>query len=223
MTHNWTPARLLPRQAKSFKPLFSQPLTFVSIWTRRWVNGQPHRRSSPRKRQGGRAGTGQPVLAVFGSLFGCAAIKRPRYCATQQGAQHGRWKPHGLVSAYQAVNKTRWDAAVGPGAPFPFPHSPALQKQIRREGKSVQPVFPLPSPRCCCTTPPPSLTPSLPPCLSVSLSHAHTRTHLHIKTHWHLCLCFIDVWKLCNSNIHYIALSHSVIYFHCIFTKTFQS
>lgn len=86
-------------------------------------------------------------------------IKRPRYCATQQGARHARWKRHGLVPAYQAVNKTRWDTAVEPGAVFPFPHSPALQKQIRRERKSVQPVFPLPSPRCC-TTPP--LPPSLP-------------------------------------------------------------
>lgn len=136
-----------------------------------------------RRGEEGEAGTGQPGLAAFGSLFGCAAIKRPRYCATQQGAQHGRWKPHGLVPAYQAVNKTRWDAAVGPGAPFPFPHSPALQKQIRREDKSVQPVFPLPSPRCCCTTPPPS--PSLPARFSVSLSHAHTRWHTRARSHLH--------------------------------------
>lgn len=65
----------------------------------------------------------------------------------------------------RAGNRTAWSllirlsikgdgyTAVEPGAPFPFPHSRALQKQIRRKRKSVQPVFPLPSPRCC--TPPP--------------------------------------------------------------------
>lgn len=101
------------------------------------------------------AGTGQSGLAVFGPLFGGTAIKRSRYCATQQGARHARWKPHGLVPAYQAVNKRRWDTAIEPGAPFPSPHSRALQKQIRRKRKSVQPVFPLPSPRCRKTPSPP--------------------------------------------------------------------
>ncbi|KAA8595538.1 hypothetical protein FQN60_010829 [Etheostoma spectabile] len=86
-------------------------------------------------RDRGSAGTGQSGQAVFGSLFGGTAIKRPRYCATQQGARHPRWKPHGLVPAYQAVNKKRWDTAAEPGAPIPFPHSPALQKQIRHREK----------------------------------------------------------------------------------------
>lgn len=130
------------------------------------------------------AGTGQSGLAVFGPLFGGTAIKRPRYCATQQGARHARWKPHGLVPAYQAVNKTRWDTAVEPGAPFPFPHSPALQKQIRRKRKSVQPVFPLPSPRCC-TTPP----------LSLSLSYYFSLNYTDSRFSF-----FMHIWKLfCNA------------------------
>lgn len=57
----------------------------------------------------------------------------------------------------RAGNRTAWSllirlsikrdgyTAVEPGAPFPFPHSRALQKQIRRKRKSVQPVCPLPS------------------------------------------------------------------------------
>lgn len=127
---------------------------------------------SGRDRSGGRRYGPVRTGCVWGHYLEGTAIKRPRYCATQQGARHPRWKPHGLVPAYQAVNKTRWDAAVGPGAPFPFPHSRALQKQIRRERKSVQPVFPLPSPRCCTTRPPPSLPP--PP-----LSPTHTQTKPH--------------------------------------------
>lgn len=139
-------------------------------------------------RDRGSAGTGQSGLAVFGPLFGGTAIKRPWYCATQQGARHPRWKPHGLVPAYQAVNKTRWDTAVEPGAPFPFPHSPALQKQIRRKRKSVQPVFPLPWPRCY-TTP-----------LSFPLS-THRRTLNHTDSA--LRFFFHPAWKLfSNSNIH---------------------
>lgn len=74
----------------------------------------------------------------------------------------------------RAGNRTAWSllirlsikrdgyTAVEPGAPFPFPHSRALQKQIRRERKSVQPVFPPPSPRCC-TPPPPAHPRRRPP------------------------------------------------------------
>lgn len=144
-------------------------------------------------RDWGSAGTGQSGLAVFGSLFGGTAIKRPWYCATQQGARHPRWKPHGLVLAYQAVNKTRWDTAVEPGAPFPFPHSPALQKQIRRKRKSVQPVFPLPSPRCY--TNPPFLSPSLsppPPSLSLPVCpvHIHARA---LKSYWQFLNFYVSM------------------------------
>lgn len=72
----------------------------------------------------------------------------------------------------RAGNRTAWSllirlsikrdgyTAVEPGAPFPFPHSRALQKQIRRERKSVQPVFPPPSPRCCSHPHTPLTTPT---------------------------------------------------------------
>lgn len=90
----------------------------------------------------------------------------------------------------RAGNHTAWPLLIGlsikrdgiqrsgPGAPFPFPHSRALQKQIRRKRKSVQPVFPLPSPRCF-TTPPPAP----PPLLPFSLSHTHSRTRAYTKPH----------------------------------------
>lgn len=105
-------------------------------------------------------------------LRGLDTVQRSRVLDMRAGNRTA-WVP-----AYQAVNKTRWDTAVEPGAPFPFPHSPALQKQIRRKRKSVQPVFPLPSPRCCCCRRchlPPSLSLSfslsLTPSLPLSLSH----------------------------------------------------
>lgn len=133
----------------------SRPLMFVSIWTGRWVNGQPCRLpvsqeetvTAQVRASRGRLCSGHYLEAQ--PLRGLDTVQRSR------------------VLDMRAGNRTAWSllirlsikrdgyTAVEPGAPFPFPHSRALQKQIRRERKSVQPVFPLPSPRCCTPRPRP--------------------------------------------------------------------
>lgn len=133
----------------------SRPLMFVSIWTRRWVNGQPRRlpvsqedtvtaqvRASHDWLCSGHYLEAQP-------LRGLDTVQRSRVLDMRAGNRTA-WSL--LISL--SIKRDGY-TAVEPGAPFPFPHSRALQKQIRRKRKSVQPVFPLPTPRCCCTPPHP--------------------------------------------------------------------
>ena len=136
-----------------------------------------------------RAGTGRSGLALLGPLFGVTTIKKPRNCATQQGSRHPRWKPHGFASLIRLSIKRDGKQRAGPGAPVPSPHSPALLKPIRRERKSVQPVFPLPSPRfqMHAATTPVSLSFSLPPSppffsLSLSLVLSLEQKYCHRHT-----------------------------------------
>lgn len=131
----------------------SRPLMFVSIWTGRWVNGQPCRlpvsQEEPVTAQvrasHGRLCSGHYLEAQ--PLRGLDTVQRSRVLDMRAGNRTA------CSLLIRLSIKRDGYTAVEPGAPFPFPHSRALQKQIRRERKSVQPVFPPPSPRC--RTPPP--------------------------------------------------------------------
>ena len=174
-TRNGASASLPLRSAKSLESCFTTSDVCVNLNkpVSKWVTAPP--RVSQEETGAAQVRASQDWLCLGHyleerPLRGLDTVQRSRVLDMRAGNRTA-WVP-----AYQAVNKTRWDTAVEPGAPFPFPHSPALQKQIRRKRKSVQPVFPLPSPRCCCCcrrchlppSPPPS--PPLSPSLSLSLS-----------------------------------------------------
>lgn len=138
--------------------------------------------------QGGRegsAGTGQSRLAVFGPLFGGTAIKRPWYCATQQGARHPRWKPHGLAPAYRAVNKTRWDTAVGARCSLSLPTQPRSPEADQAETQICPAGFPSAVTTLLYNAPPPPPLPS-----SLSLSHIHTHARALTLNRTDSCFSF---------------------------------
>ena len=148
-TRNGSSASLPLRSAKSLESCFTTSDVCVNLNkpVSKWVTAPP--RVSQEETGAAQVRASQDWLCLGHyleerPLRGLDTVQRSRVLDMRAGNRTA-WVP-----AYQAVNKTRWDTAVEPGAPFPFPHSPALQKQIRRKRKSVQPVFPLPSPRCCC-------------------------------------------------------------------------